>query len=276
MKLISTYSIKIKEYRHIFKDTINIYRHAVDFFLMVCELEWEKVSDISTSKYRMTFIEQLTHRTTKNQNIIYDFDTGFYKFPFYLRRAAIYEALGKYSSYQSNLANWKRDPQGRKPSFPKAGYVYPCLYRDGMYVRSDEYTARIKVYVRNTWDWIDIKLKKGDVDYIRRRCSHRKECAPTLQKRGKEWFLDFPYEEQVTLNNTPAKEQVIAAVGGCSPLLRIRPIALASVSAGSTPGTPAAWPSMAADASSGASSLKRQTAPTAYASSRPGRSITAT
>ena len=61
MKLISTYSIKIKEYRHIFKETVNIYRHAVDFFLMVCDQEWVKISGISTSKYQMTFIEQLTH-----------------------------------------------------------------------------------------------------------------------------------------------------------------------------------------------------------------------
>ena len=212
MKLISTYSVKLKEYRHIFKDTIRVYRAAVDFFLMVCDQEWEKVSDISTSKFQMTFIEQLTHKTAKNPATKYDFDAVFYKFPSYLRRAAIYETLGKYFSYRSNLANWERDPQGRKPSFPKAGYVYPCLYRDGMYERTDIYTARIKVYIRNTWDWIDIKLRKSDVDYIQRHCSHRKECAPTLQKRGKEWFLDFPFEEQVTLNTTPAKERVSAAV----------------------------------------------------------------
>ena len=72
MKLISTYSVKLKEYRHIFKDTIRVYRAAVDFFLMVCDQEWEKVSDISTSKFQMTFIEQLTHKTAKirPQNMI--------------------------------------------------------------------------------------------------------------------------------------------------------------------------------------------------------------
>ena len=45
-------------------------------------------------------------------------------------------------------------------------------------------------------------LKYSDVDYINRRCSTRKKCAPTLQKRGHEWFLDFPFEENVTLKNT--------------------------------------------------------------------------
>lgn len=40
------------------------------------------------------------------------------------------------------------------------------------------------------------------MDYISRRCSNRKICAPTLLKRGKEWFLDFPFEENVKLSDT--------------------------------------------------------------------------
>lgn len=31
MKIYSTYSVKIKHYNHIFKDTIKLYRLAVDF-----------------------------------------------------------------------------------------------------------------------------------------------------------------------------------------------------------------------------------------------------
>src|SRR5699024_11115231 len=100
MKLLSTYRIKIKEYRHIFKDTVNMYRHAVDFFLMVCDQEWENVSKIKSSNYQMRYIEELTHKTAKNPITKYDFDTAFYKFPSYLRRSAINEALGKYSSYR--------------------------------------------------------------------------------------------------------------------------------------------------------------------------------
>lgn len=36
MKIFSTYSVKIKHYNHIFKDTVSIYRHAVDFLINVC------------------------------------------------------------------------------------------------------------------------------------------------------------------------------------------------------------------------------------------------
>ena len=81
-----------------------------------------------------------------------------------------------------------------------------------MYVRIDDYTARIKVFIRNTWDWLTVSLKKSDVDYILRNCKGRTECAPTLQKRGKEWFLDFPFEETVKLPDVSVYERTIVAV----------------------------------------------------------------
>ena len=212
MEIVSCYGVKIKHYNHIFKQTVELYRKAVAFFLAVCEKEWDTLSQIKSSNTKQSYIEKLTHRTKKNPDIRYDFDLLFYKFPSYLRRAAINEATGKFSSYQTNLEKWQDAPEGRMPSLPKAGFSFPSLYRDGIYKRTGEYTAQIKVYTRNTWDWIDIQLKKGDVDYIQHHCQDREECAPTLQKRGKEWFLDFPFKEWVILNGTPAKEQVIAAV----------------------------------------------------------------
>ena len=80
-------------------------------------------------------------------------ESEFYKFPCYLRRAAIAEALGKVSSYRSNLANWKAaDPakRGEKPSLPQVGYVYPAMYRSGMFIRTGMYQAAVKVFIRNT------------------------------------------------------------------------------------------------------------------------------
>ncbi len=132
--------------------------------------------------------------------------------PSYLRRGAINEAIGKVSSYKSNLDNWIKDPVGREPSSPKAGYTFPSMYRTVMYNQTGDYTAQIKVYIRNTWDWITINLKKSDMDYIYRHCSFRKQCAPTLQKRGKEWFLEFPFEEKVKLADISVYEQTIVAV----------------------------------------------------------------
>lgn len=86
------------------------------------------------------------------------------------------------------------------------------MYRKGMYEQTGTYQAQIKVYVRNTWDWITVNLRKSDIDYINRYCQTRKQCAPTLQKRGKEWFLDFPFEEKVKLCNADVNQQTILAV----------------------------------------------------------------
>ena len=211
MRIYTTYKVKIKHYNHIFKDTVKIYRNAVDYLINVCLENWDSIS-MYKGQNRLTYVEALTHVTKCNPAPMYDFDIKFYKMPSYMRRGAINEAIGKVSSYISNLSNWKTNPVGREPSVPKAGYVFPSMYRTVMYNQTDDYIAQIKVYIRNTWDWITIDLRKSDMDYIYRRCKNRKQCAPTLQKRGKEWFLDFPFEEKVTLCDTVVYNQTVVAV----------------------------------------------------------------
>ncbi|MST74084.1 IS200/IS605 family element transposase accessory protein TnpB [Roseburia sp. MUC/MUC-530-WT-4D] len=211
MQMYTTYRVKIKQYNNIFKETVAIYRHAVDYLITVCLENWEPVSAL-TGRNRFAYVEHLVHATKNNPCPAYDFDAKFYKMPSYLRRGAINEAIGKVFSYKSNLADWKKNPVGRKPSYPKAGYVYPSMYRTVMYNQTGDYTAQIKVYTRNTWDWITVDLRRSDMDYIAKYCRDRKQCAPTLQKRGKEWFLDFPFEERCTLNNTSVHNQTIVAV----------------------------------------------------------------
>lgn len=206
--------MKIKHYNHIFRESVSIYRKAVDFLIAVCMENWDEISELSGVR-RNNHVERLIHATKYNLSPKYDFDSKFYKFPSYLRRNAITESIGKVSSHKSNLAAWEAaapDNRGRKPGHPKAGNVYPCLYKGVMYEQTNEYEARIKVFVRNTWDWITVQLRKSDMDYITRRCSGRKQCAPVLRKRGHEWFLDFAFEEKVKLADTDISEQTIIAV----------------------------------------------------------------
>lgn len=212
MQIFTTYKVKIKHYNHIFKDTVAVYRCAVDYLIGVCNENWNAISEMEGSLNRQRFVETLVHQTKDNPNPKYDFDSKFYKMPSYLRRGAISEAIGKVSSYRSNLANWEEKPVGKAPSIPKAGYVFPSMYRTVMYNQIDDYRAQLKVYVRNTWDWITVDLRKSDMDYIKRHCKNRKQCAPTLQKRGKEWYLDFPFEENVKLCDTIVFNQTIVAV----------------------------------------------------------------
>lgn len=212
MNVVSCYSVKIKHYNRVFNDTVKIYREAVDFFIAVCLAEWDAVSTIVGNLNQQRYIEVQTHSTMSNPSPKYPFDYKFYKFPTYLRRAAISAAIGKVSSYMSNLVNYEAVAEKGKPSEPKAGYAFPAMYRDNCFVRIDTYKARIKVYIRNTWDWLEVELKKGDVDYINRRCKSCKECAPILRKCGKEWFLDFTFEEKIALSDSPIRDQIIVAV----------------------------------------------------------------
>ena len=215
MKIFSSYKVKIKHYSNIFKDTMSVYRDAVDFLIDVCMKEWDDISTIDSSCRRLSYMEKLCHKTKENPEPRYSFDKRFYKFPSYLRRSAINEAIGAVSSYRSRLASWENadaSTRGRKPGYPKSGPLSPCMYKDGMYRRLGIYEAKIKVYVRNTWDRLTVSLKKPDADYISRWCSLRKECAPFLRKRGKQWFLEFPFEESVSLNNTDIFHQTVLAV----------------------------------------------------------------
>ncbi len=78
-------------------------------------------------------MEHLAVKTKANPSPKYDFGKEYDKFPCYLRRAAIHDALGKVSSYRSNLAN------GQDAAPPKAGDSYPAIpVKRGRYIQDGE------------------------------------------------------------------------------------------------------------------------------------------
>ena len=139
MQIVTSYSVKIKKYNHIFKETISAYRKAVDFFIEVAFGEWNVLKEIDSIHYRQSHMEKICIRTAAHPAPEYPFETQekcFYKFPSYLRRSAINEAVGKVSSYISNLERWEDTApaqKGRKPSLPKAGHAFPVFYHKNMY-----------------------------------------------------------------------------------------------------------------------------------------------
>ena len=208
-----------------FQETVAVYRAVADYLINVCIEQWDTLSQEQSSQRRLTIVEHMIHRTKQHPDTLYDFDDRFYKFPSYLRRAAINEATGKVSSYVASVKNWEAaDPKtrGKRPGKPVAGYVYPCMYRDNMYreiqsedpdTETEPYLVQLKVYIRNTWDWITVRLRKSDVDYIQRHCSDMEVSAPTLQKRGKRWRLDFAFTEEHELRDgTDISRVTVAAV----------------------------------------------------------------
>lgn len=202
MKIVSSYSVRLGAVPVNLADTLGKYRGAVDFYIRLIDTRWDRFSECGEPQAAMRLAERLSVPTAKRPEVECDFSSEFYKFPSYLRRSAIADAYGKVSSYRSNLARWENeDPssRGKRPSAPQAGYSFPAMYKDNCFVRTGTYSARLKVWMRNTWDWIDVALRKCDADYITRRCANRKECVPTLCRRGKVWSLDFPFEENVKL-----------------------------------------------------------------------------
>ena len=215
MDILTTYKAKIKEeeFKTCFMNTVEHYRKAVNFLIDVAIGEWDWLALLSGTA-RNNFMEYLCVQTLDNPTPKYSFTQYMYKFPCYYRRAAISEALGKVSSYKSNMTNWEQTHNGKKPGYPKAGFVYPSMYRGNTFelVEGEPYQARIKVWIRNTWDWVIVTLRKSDMDYIHRHCANRTACVPTLRRRGKNWYLDFAFEEKVKLNDISLGDSIALAV----------------------------------------------------------------
>ena len=211
MNIFSSYKVKIKHYNHIFEQTVEIYRNAVSFFIDVCDKEWDVLEPLK-SKEKLSCIEKFTLQTKNNQNPKYDFNKKFYKMPAYLRRSAINTAIGCYSSYYSNLKNWEGKSVGNKPRLQLDRNVMPTLYKDNMYIHTDDNTAKIKIFHKNDWVWLDVELNNQDVKYIKNHCNFKKEYVPTLKKQGKCWYLVFPFEDKVEFQKVDIQDQIICAV----------------------------------------------------------------
>ena len=142
VKQVSTYPVKIRDVADIRKalsDTAGIYRKAVDFFIGVCMDEWDAVSAGASQVKKKSIVETFTVSTAKNKDARYDFGKGFYKFPSYLRRAAIAEAIGKVDSSPNMPAKeQERNEGGRIRCFLKKEKLWkvPCPYCSGSLIKN--------------------------------------------------------------------------------------------------------------------------------------------
>lgn len=213
MKVVSSYGVEIRTTGVNFKPTIRIYRSALAFLIPVVYENWDAVSQIVGRQRQMLFIEHLIH-TTKSYMAKYDFDVRFYKFPSYLRRAAINEAIGCVSSYVSNHKNWETaGKKGKEPKLQADRFAMPAFYKTVMYEPgSTEEVALLKLCLNNDWVWVKVQLLKTDVRYLQKYWQHCKPSAPVLEKRHGKYYLRFAFEEKVKLSKASLKAQRICAV----------------------------------------------------------------
>ena len=214
MQMISSYGVELRKQNIPIRKTLEIYRSAVSYLTEIYGQVWKELAGIPEPRRRFNAAEHLVHTTKKNQ-ARYDFDIRFPKMPSYLRRAAIRHALGSVSSYESRLEQWERTGEkAGKPALVYENHAMPVFYRDVMYRESMEGKdeADLKLYDGHDWKWFRVRLKHTDAEYLRKNWSGKKASAPTLEKRYHKYFLRFSYTEEVTLAETPVKDQVICSV----------------------------------------------------------------
>ena len=211
MKLVSSYAVQLKTLDFNIMHTVHIYRDAVAFCIDVFDKEWSSLSVIEKTKERFNSAERLVH-TTNGNKAKYNFNDKFYKFPSYLRRAVIQDALGCVSSYKSNLENWNKSKNGKKPTLSVNRFVMPSFYYKNMYLTSDRYHAMIKVFLNNDWVWKKISFVKTDVKYLEKHFADIEASAPTLEKRFGTYYLRFAFKENIALNNTELNAQRVCSV----------------------------------------------------------------
>lgn len=197
MKNYSSYKVKLHITGKYLDDTLRCYREALSWYLNTITEIWDEVSALTSTKKRLNYLEKVTVPTRYHPNPRFPFVGLFENVPCYMRRAAMAEALGLVVGYHSlpQEQGSRRDPSTK----PNSRWAFPTLYRDNMYIRTGTYNAKLKVYKDGHWTWVNTEFRKSDVDYILHHCQEMTECSPILRKRGKEWFLDFPFEEIVEL-----------------------------------------------------------------------------
>ena len=214
MRTVSSYGVEIRKQNIPARQTMEIYRQAVGYLTEIYAQVWEELRKIPETKKRFNTAEHMVHMTKKN-TARFDFDLRFPKMPSYLRRSAIQHALGSVSSYETRLGQWKETGvlSGR-PKLTCRNHAMPVFYRDVMYREGTEGKdeAYLKLYDGHDWRWFRVCLSHTDMEYLRRNWYGKKASAPALEKRHHKYFLRFSYTEEVTLTQTPVKEQIICSV----------------------------------------------------------------
>ena len=214
MKIISSYGVELRKQNIPIRQTLEIYRSAVRYLVEVYESVWEELAQIEESKKRFNAAEHLVH-TTKRNPARFDFD---FCFPLFQTRPIRRYTPKRMLDCRPSEIGWHfgkaEGEKTGKPYLKSEQYAMPVFYHDVMYRENTEEkdAAFLKLYDGHDWKWFAVWLKHTDMEYLRKHWSGKKASAPTLEKKHHKYFLRFTYAEEVSLNQTPVKEQTICSV----------------------------------------------------------------
>ena len=182
-------------------DTIDIYRDAVSFLLPVICDNYSTLAS-KTNYEAMQAVEHMVHKTKENPFPSYPlFDLLFYKLPSYIRRAAIHDALGQAESHQTRCEQYDAEREkvvttGRHykkmmPAFHFHPNACPTLYKGNMF-QIEGKVLKIKIRIRNTWDWICVTMPHRDYKNLMKAQQNGILKNPMLSFAYHKFYLSFP------------------------------------------------------------------------------------
>ena len=157
MDIVKTVKQKLLNNTRYFGLTLGIYREALDVVSLAVKAQWFDIVSLEYSKSQKTYVENLIHATKTNLLPKYpEFDQKFHKFPSYLRRAVIAEAIGNVSSHMTLHKQWEEHRKGKAPTFNPCCKSFPVFYKGNMseWVRNGK--VKLKLYTGSDWIWFTV------------------------------------------------------------------------------------------------------------------------
>ena len=172
--------------------TVDEYRAFCKALSYVILGHWTRLQNVDS---KCAAIEKLIHQTKKNPSSKHKyFIRRFWKFPSYLRRAAIEFAWGQVSSYLTRYRTWQSGIRKRRdykpPVFNPTANCYPALYGGNLIKFNADYSiADIKVWNSADWVWSSIPITN-----LRNRHKTGKRLSPYLVINKTKCHLAVPFK----------------------------------------------------------------------------------
>jgi IS605 OrfB family transposase len=151
--------------------TVGEYRQYLKPLVLIINAQWVNLASL-TAKDQVNVVEKMIHATTANPNPKHKYYQktvnkypSFRKFPSYLRRAAIADAIGIVSSFNTRYYQWQSGERKRRgarpPRLSAMCNTYPALYKGQQIMYGSNYsTVDLKVWNSSDWVWMNsIRVK---------------------------------------------------------------------------------------------------------------------
>lgn len=151
--------------------TVDEYRQYLKPLVLIINAQWVKLARL-VAKERVNAVEKMIHTTADNPNPKHEYyqkviskHPSYRKFPSYLRRAAIADAIGIVSSFNTRYYQWQSGERERRdarpPRLSAMCNTYPALYKGQQIKYGANYSAvDLKVWNGSDWVWMNsIRVK---------------------------------------------------------------------------------------------------------------------